>query len=99
MFAGPALGIRHDSKHLANHTTTPPATSLVIYNNRHQIKKTPRNAPQPIDLLFRSLIASRPSKQLLDSFVIEMQYRHKSPLTLTLRNGLQRSPQPDLPPN
>jgi hypothetical protein len=34
----------------------PPATSLDaldFYNNRHQIKKTPRNAPQPTDLLFR----------------------------------------------
>jgi hypothetical protein len=31
----------------------PPAPSLHLYNNRHQIKKTPRNAPQPTDLIFR----------------------------------------------
>jgi hypothetical protein len=30
-----------------------PATDLHVYNNRHPIKKTPRNAPQPTDLLFR----------------------------------------------
>ena len=61
--------------------------------------KTPRNAPQPTDLLFRWLITSLPRKLVLALFVIEMLYRHECPLTLTLRNGLQRSSPPRLPIN
>ena len=55
-------------KHPANHKITPPATSLDARdfdNNRRQIKKTPRNAPQTTDLLFPVLITSLHTKHRL----------------------------------
>jgi hypothetical protein len=53
-FASHALGLLQVPKHPANHTTTPPATSLDARdfdNNGHLVCKTSWNAPQPIDLL------------------------------------------------
>ncbi len=41
------------------------------YNNRHQIKNTPRNGLQTIDGLSLWLITSLPEKQLVGLFVIE----------------------------
>jgi hypothetical protein len=38
------------------------------------------------------LITSCQTKRLLGLFLIEMLYRHESPLSLTLRIGLQHSP-------
>jgi hypothetical protein len=48
--AGHVLGLLHVLKHLANHTTTPPATSLDARdfdNNRHQIKNSPTTDRSP----------------------------------------------------
>jgi len=78
----------------ANHPTTPPATSLDARdfdNNGHAIWKTPRNALQPIDPPFPLSDYPLPEKTAPRSFQLQSLYRHESPLSLTLRNGLQRS--------
>jgi hypothetical protein len=59
-------------------------------NKRHQIKKTPRNPLQTIDRIFPCAIASSPRKHRLGLFVIEILYRHQSPLSLSASNSLHR---------